>query len=50
MQIRSITVWKGYVLMINEGNFREIVSDITFNHDAYTKEEIHTAFIEMTRD
>jgi len=40
---------QGGISMINEGNFREIVSDITFNPDAYTKEEIHTAFIEMTR-
>ena len=40
---------QGGISMINEGNFREIVSDITFNPDAYTKEEIHTAFIEMTK-
>ena len=34
--------------MINDGNFKESVEEIINNPDAYTKEEIHTAFLEMT--
>lgn len=34
--------------MIDEENFRESVEDIINNPDAYTKEEIHDAFIDMT--
>ena len=34
--------------MINEDNFRENVEDILNNPDAYTKEDLYTAFQEMT--
>lgn len=34
--------------MIDNENFRESVENIINNPDAYTKEEIHDAFIDMT--
>ena len=34
--------------MINEDNFRENVENILNNPDAYTKEDLYTAFQEMT--
>lgn len=34
--------------MLNDENFRETLEDILFNTDAYTKEELFTAFQEMT--
>ena len=34
--------------MINEGDFKETVEELLNNPEAYTKEEIYTAFLEMT--
>ncbi len=34
--------------MINEGDFKESVEELLNNPEAYTKEEIYTAFLEMT--
>lgn len=34
--------------MINEGDFKESIEELLNNPDAYTKEEIYTAFLEMT--
>ena len=34
--------------MINEGDFKESVIELLNNSDAYTKDEIYTAFLEMT--
>jgi len=34
--------------MINEDNFRESVEDILNNPDAYTKDDLYVAFLEMT--
>ena len=34
--------------MINDDNFRESVEEILNNPDAYTKDELYTAFQEMT--
>lgn len=34
--------------MINEGDFRENVIELLNNPDEYTKEEIYSAFLEMT--
>lgn len=34
--------------MINEGDFKESVEELLNNPDSYTKEEIYTAFLEMT--
>ena len=36
--------------MINDGDFKESVEEIINNPDAYTKDEIYTAFLEMTED
>ena len=34
--------------MINEGDFKESVEELLNHPEAYTKEEIYTAFLEMT--
>ena len=34
--------------MINEGDFKETVEELLSNPDAFTREEIYTAFLEMT--
>lgn len=39
---------EGGIPMINEGDFKETVEELLNNPDAYTKEEIYTAFLEMT--
>lgn len=37
-----------YMQITNASNFRETLEDILFNTDAYTKDELFTAFQEMT--
>ncbi len=34
--------------MVNEGDFRENIIELLNNPDAYTKDEIYSAFLEMT--